>query len=82
MRFFFNNRIEKYIEKKYRLIPVAFFVFVFSTSMIIFFPGFSDQEVMFFLTIVMVGFNICLSLFVIQALARVESRQSINNKDY
>lgn len=75
MRVYFQDEVKKSIIRRYRWIPISFFVFIITMLIVIFAPGVGDEEVKFFLTTIMIGFSISLNMFVIQALARIESRQ-------
>lgn len=73
MRLFFQGKVDSRVSKMYRWVPVSFLVFFLTTSAIILFPGFEQEEAMLFLLFVTMGYNITLSMFCIQALARIES---------
>ncbi len=73
MKVFFQTNVNNRVAKMYRWVPLSFFAFFFTMCLIIFLPGFEQQEAMLFLIVVMAGYNIGLSMFCIQALARIES---------
>lgn len=80
MNFFFQTKVDSKVLRLYRWIPVSFIVFLLTMVFIILFPEFKQNEALFFLAFVMMGYNITLSIFCIQALARIES-ESPNPSD-
>lgn len=76
MNIFFTTNINKSLNKTYRWIPVAYFIFIAILLSITLFdiPQLQDSQKLNFIIFLVVVFSGSINMFCVQSLARIESQ--------